>query len=102
MPINALKARSMRDDDDDEEAIEHGIYRVTHTFIAGDKKLKAENDFILQDDKLLLVLEWIHRPEGDMWPGLTLPLDEDLLDDDPDRPGQFLYSGELVDPRKVK
>lgn len=50
----------------------------------------------------MLVLEWIHRPEGDIWPGLTLPLDEELLEEDPNRPRHFLYSGELVDPRKVQ
>jgi hypothetical protein len=89
------------DDDEDEERIAHGIYRVTHTFIVGNSRVIAESDFILKDDKLLLVLEWINRPEGDIWPGLTLPLDEDLLDDDPDRPGKFLYSGDLRDPRKA-
>jgi len=92
----------MIDDDEDEDNIEHGIYRVKHTFIKGDARITAENDFILQDDKLLLVLEWINRPEGDLWPGLTVPLDEELLDEDPNRPGYFLYSGDLVDPRKAK
>jgi hypothetical protein len=91
----------MEDDDDEDEAnIEHGIYRVTHMMVVDGARRKVRSDFILQDDRLLLVLEWVHRPEGDMWPGLTLTLDEDLLEDDPDRPGQFLYSGELVDPRK--
>jgi hypothetical protein len=92
----------MFDDDEDEDNIEHGIYRVKHTFLAGDARVTAESDFILQDDRLLLVLEWVHRPEGDMWPGLTLPLDEELLDEDPNRPGYFIYSGDLVDPRKAK
>ncbi len=90
------------DDDDDDDAIEHGIYRVKHTLIMGDKRSTVENDFILQNDRLLLVLEWVHRPEGDMWPGVTLPLDEDLLEEDPNRPGRFVYSGELVDPRKAQ
>ncbi len=92
----------MVDDDEDDDHIEHGIYRVTHMLVTGGEKRKVESDFILMDDRLLLVLEWIHRPEGDMWPALTLPLDEDLLEDDPDRPGKFLYSGDLVDPRKAE
>jgi hypothetical protein len=92
----------IEDDDEDEENIEHGIYRVTHMLVTGGERRKMESDFILMDDKLLLVLEWINRPEGDLWPSLTLPLDEDLLDEDPDRPGKFLYSGDLVDPRKAQ
>lgn len=92
----------MIDDDDDESDVEHGIYRVMHTLIVGRERRTVENDFILQEDQLLLVLEWIHRPEGDIWPGLTLPLDEELLDEDPSRPGHFLYSGELVDPRRMQ
>jgi len=91
----------MFDDDDDEDDIEHGIYHVKHTLITGGERREVESDFILMDDKLLLVLQWIQRPEGDVWPGLTLPLDEDLLDEDPNRPGYFIYSGELVDPRTV-
>jgi hypothetical protein len=89
----------MADDDDDEDDIEHGIYHVTHTLIVDGKPRTVRSDFILQGDQLLLVLEWVHRPEGDMWPGLTLPLDEDLLEEDPLRPGHFIYSGELIDPR---
>jgi hypothetical protein len=92
----------MTDDDDDEDDLEHGIYHVTHRLIVGGEPRTVRSDFILQGDKLLLVLEWIHRPEGDMWPGLTLLLDEDLLEEDPMRPGHFLYSGELVDPRGAK
>jgi hypothetical protein len=92
----------MRDDDDDEDDVEHGVYRVTHKLIVGGKPLTVESDFILMGDKLLLVLEWIQRPEGDRWPALTLPLDEDLLDEDPLRPGRFVYAGEIVDPRKAK
>jgi len=88
--------------DDDEDSLEHGIYRVRHTFVAGTDRLTVENDFILRGDQLLLVLEWIHRPEGDLWPGLTLPLDEDLLEEDPHRPGYFIYAGDLIDPRKAQ
>ncbi len=87
-------------EDEDVENIEHGIYRLTHMFLVGDKRVKAESDFILMDDMLFVVLEWINRPEGDLWPGLTLPLDEDLLEEDPLRPGKYLYSGDLIDPRK--
>ncbi len=90
----------IEDDDEDEANIEHGIYRVMHWLIVNGERRRVRSDFILQGEELLLVLEWINRPEGDMWPGLTLPLDEDLLEDDPNRPGHFLYSGELVDPRK--
>jgi|GEM_PF-5236729 len=89
------------DDDEDEDHIEHGIYRVKHTFLDGTERRVAENDFILVDDKLLLVLTWINRPEGDVWPGITLPLDDELLEEDPNRPGYFLYFGDLIDPRKV-
>lgn len=85
--------------DDEEEAQEHGIYHVTHTLVNGGKRITVESDFILRGDELLLVLEWVHRPEGDLWPKLTLPLDEELLDEDPERPGRFLYRGEIVDPR---
>ncbi|MGO9135453.1 MAG: hypothetical protein ACLP8A_15600 [Methylovirgula sp.] len=90
------------EDDEDDEDVEHGIYHVMHTLIVGGERRTVENDFILQGDQLLLVLEWIHRPEGDLWPAVTLPLDEDLLEEDPKRPGRFLYSGKLVDPRSVQ
>jgi hypothetical protein len=88
------------DDDEDESNIEHGIYRVKYTLVAGNERRVTQSDFILKDDQLLLVLEWVHRPEGDMWPGFTLPLEDDLLDEDPNRPGYYIYSGEIVDPRK--
>lgn len=85
--------------DDEEEALEHGVYHVKHVMISNGKRMTVESDFILRGDELLLVLEWVHRPEGDLWPKITLPLDEDLLDDDPERPGRFIYAGEIVDPR---
>lgn len=85
--------------DDEEEALEPGVYQVTHVMIKAGKRMTIESDFILQGDQLLLVLEWVHRPEGDLCPKLAAPLDEELLDDDPDRPGHFLYRGEIVDPR---
>jgi len=89
------------DDDEDEDNLDHCIYRVKHMFLVGNgQRVEAENDFILVEDKLLLVLQWMERPEGTMWPSITLELDEDMLEEDPDRPGKFLYSGDLRDPRE--
>jgi hypothetical protein len=87
---------------DSEPDLEKGVYRVSHSIVVGKSRLSAESDFIHQDGTFLLVLDWARRPQGDLWPSVTLPLDEHLLEASPGRPGYFTYSGELVDPRTVQ
>jgi hypothetical protein len=82
----------------DKPDLEHGIYRVLHSIIIGNVRHMVENDFIFQDDRLLLVLEWGGLKEN-QHPALTLPLDPAYLEERPGMPGYFLYNGQLIDPR---
>jgi hypothetical protein len=85
----------------DEPDHEHGIYRVLHTLIVGASRLTAESDLIFLDEVPFVVLEW-GGPQESQYPDLKLQLDPAALQPTPGRAGYFLYSGDLVDPRKVQ
>lgn len=84
----------------DKPDLEHGIYRVLHTLVVGGLRMKCESDLIFQNDQPFVVLEWGGQLER-QYPAVKLELNPTLLERNPSMAGYFLYSGQLVDPRKA-
>ena len=84
---------------DNKPDLEHGIYRVTHSFLVGDRRFIGESDLIFLDGHPFVVLEWA-RPTENQHPDLTIALNPASLDEAPGPNGYFVYNGDVVDPRK--
>jgi hypothetical protein len=81
----------------DQPDFEGNVYRVMHTITDGRSLSLVESDLILLDGRPVVVLEWDQTRER--VPAATLELDPALLEEEAGRPGYFVYSGDLVDPR---
>jgi hypothetical protein len=81
----------------DQPDFEGNVYRVMHTITDGRSLSLVESDLILLEGRPVVVLEWDQTRER--VPAATLELDPALLGEEAGRPGYFVYSGDLVDPR---
>jgi hypothetical protein len=84
----------------DEPDFVNNIYRVMHTITVGNSHFIAASDLILINGSPVVVLEW--DPTRLRVPAATLELNPKLLEEETGRPGHFVYSGHLVDPRRVQ
>ena len=53
----------------------HGIYRVTHSILVGDKRFIANSDLVFLDDVPYIVLEW-GGPEENQYPEEKVAIDD--------------------------
>lgn len=86
----------------DKPDLEHGIYRVAHTLTVGGANLICESDLIFLDGQPFVVLDWANTPGSqEQYPAVKLSVDQALLEPGA-ADGYLVYSGQLVDPRKVQ
>jgi hypothetical protein len=85
---------------DNKPNLAHGIYRLTHSLLVGDKRFICESDMIVIDDTPYVVLEW-GGPEGNQYPATKVELDWSKLHP-PSQDGHVGYDGEIIDPRPLQ
>lgn len=80
---------------------EHGIYRVQ--FIGKERGVWVMliGDLIFQEGEPHLVIRW-DGPPNNQHPGLTQPLDPKRLSELRSDTTDFLYDGQIEDPRRLQ